>query len=723
MLVRKPAAVAANPYQEELVKKSIVMLCLMLGLALAAGPANMPAPKVVNDVNPAAPRKASLRPSSAFMVPPETVWTKALTGTYNVGVTPVQDTLMWVSAGQSELRIYIFNIKDPARPLIDSFAQTGGPTGWGIRDMAWKASTDEVFAGFDNRTYHVYNATTHVPNNTYMISGYSGTVRGMAYSASEDSCWTCDFATSPMTKFSITGTNGHQVKAATEMGSAYGLALDTIQHCFWMSNAGTAGASPFWKIDYPDYTVSDSFNPSGWQMGGGCEIWMDTFLLALNQTTPDAVWCFKFDIVPPPDHDVGVFSITAPPATMGQDSIYPIVRIKNYGANPESIIPVTCWIDSLGTRVYAGTDTLAGPLAAGATAYDTFPTPWYAGPPGAEYAVTMFTELPGDLDLTNDTMVGSTQISGAVFSDTIHVRRLASVKPNIDGVINDGEWGGSVEYDISDLAGRGGSGPQPAGSVLAYYLYDSAAAFMYFAVDCPNSPGRTDYDQFGPYMDEDWSAYWSADSSEGNYWVEYVGGDSVIYRALLDLTPTVWIYGSVPGAVSRSSISSGHLQFETKVPVGTQKYQLNVMPGDTVGYFQYVAVSGGSFYNGWWPQTLLNANWANPQYYGTMIFETEVGIQEPPSAEFALYKASPTIVCDQARINYYVSGNSDVSLGVYDVTGKLVKTLAGGLIGPGVHNAVWDRTDNSGRRISNGTYFYRLAVDGKSVSSKAIVLK
>jgi hypothetical protein len=136
----------------------------MLVLALAPGLA-------VNDVNPAASPRT---PSGAFSTmdsPPTKEWAKVLNSTYSVGVTPVQDTLMWVSAGQSEMKIYIYNIKDPARPLIDSFPQTGGPTGWGIRDMAWKPSTNEVFAGFDNRMFHVYDATTHVPNHTYMVSG------------------------------------------------------------------------------------------------------------------------------------------------------------------------------------------------------------------------------------------------------------------------------------------------------------------------------------------------------------------------------------------------------------------------------------------------------------------------------------------------------------------------------------------------------------------------
>jgi flagellar hook assembly protein FlgD len=80
-------------------------------------------------------------------------------------------------------------------------------------------------------------------------------------------------------------------------------------------------------------------------------------------------------------------------------------------------------------------------------------------------------------------------------------------------------------------------------------------------------------------------------------------------------------------------------------------------------------------------------------------------------------------VRDLARISYSVSRTSRVDLGIYDVTGKLVRTLVDGKVEPGSQSIDWNRTDNGGRRVANGTYFYRLTVDGKSVSGKAIVLK
>jgi hypothetical protein len=182
--------------------------------------------------------------------------------------------------------------------------------------------------------------------------------------------------------------------------------------------------------------------------------------------------------------------------------------------------------------------------------------------------------------------------------------------------------------------------------------------------------------------------------------------------------------GQCPGCVSASSTTSGHLQLEAKIPFGSRKGDYTVDPGDTVKYFQYTAVGGGTQFIGWWPQSLVMSNWPNPAYYGVMWFDPEVGVEEGrvASVPYALYRVSNP-VRNSASISYYVGRRSDVSLGVYDVTGKLVKTLESGTFEPGVRNLVWSRTSESGGRVASGTYFYRLTVDGKSVSAKAVVLE
>jgi hypothetical protein len=526
-----------------------------------------------------------------------------------------------------------------------------------------------------------------------------------------------------MTKFSITGTNGHLVRAAAQMGSCYGLAFDSIQDCFWMTNAGAAGSSPTWKISYPGYTVTDSFNATGWDLGGGCDMWRDTFLLQLEQATPDMIWCMRFSIGGGPTHDVSLAQIKAPPAAMNPGSVTPKALIRNLGTSPEQGIPVTCWIDSAGTRVYNQTATYPGPLAPGAQDSIAMPTPWNSGPAGNAYNVTFFTALPGDEVPRNDTARQVTRISGAIVSDTIIFKRIPMFAPTIDGVIQPGEWTAAGCYDISDVAGRSGT-PRPLGSAFMYFMYDDA--FAYMAYDCPPQTARGDYDQFGPYVDENRSGTWSTDSSEGNHWVEVVGGqDSLVYRALLSTAPQVWrMPGQCPGCVSRSGVTSGHFQMEAKIPFGTRKGDWNVTPGDTIGFFEYTAQAPGNIYWGWWPQHLVMTNWANPAFYGFMWFDPALGTEEskPAAVPYALYRvANP--VRNSASISYYLGRHSGVSLGVYDVSGQLVKTLETGAFEPGVRTVTWNRTADNGSRVANGTYFYRLTVDGKSVSAKAVVVE
>jgi hypothetical protein len=83
----------------------------------------------------------------------------------------------------------------------------------------------------------------------------------------------------------------------------------------------------------------------------------------------------------------------------------------------------------------------------------------------------------------------------------------------------------------------------------------------------------------------------------------------------------------------------------------------------------------------------------------------------------------PTLFRDLVRISYSLGKTARVSLGIYDAGGALVRILVDGMVGPGARTATWNRTDQSGRRVATGTYFYRLSVNGKSVSGKTVVLQ
>ena len=66
----------------------------------------------------------------------------------------------------------------------------------------------------------------------------------------------------------------------------------------------------------------------------------------------------------------------------------------------------------------------------------------------------------------------------------------------------------------------------------------------------------------------------------------------------------------------------------------------------------------------------------------------------------------------------------DVILNVYDLNGKLVKTLVKDMKNTGKHSVVWDGSNQFGKSVANGMYIYKLiSSENLSISNKMILLK
>jgi flagellar hook assembly protein FlgD len=62
-----------------------------------------------------------------------------------------------------------------------------------------------------------------------------------------------------------------------------------------------------------------------------------------------------------------------------------------------------------------------------------------------------------------------------------------------------------------------------------------------------------------------------------------------------------------------------------------------------------------------------------------------------------------------------------VKLRLYDVTGRLVRTLLDAPAGPGKVQTQWDGADDHGARVASGRYYYKLETS-TSVQSKSLLL-
>jgi hypothetical protein len=76
------------------------------------------------------------------------------------------------------------------------------------------------------------------------------------------------------------------------------------------------------------------------------------------------------------------------------------------------------------------------------------------------------------------------------------------------------------------------------------------------------------------------------------------------------------------------------------------------------------------------------------------------------------------------RIEYKLPGNrTRVSVVVYDVSGRKVRTLVNGEKDAGRHVVDWDGRDEGGRPVGSGVYFYRMVAAGFSDVRKMVLLK
>ncbi len=78
----------------------------------------------------------------------------------------------------------------------------------------------------------------------------------------------------------------------------------------------------------------------------------------------------------------------------------------------------------------------------------------------------------------------------------------------------------------------------------------------------------------------------------------------------------------------------------------------------------------------------------------------------------------------EARIAFGITKTEKVEVKVYDVTGRLVKTVANQVFAGGQEHVVrWDGTDNQGQLVSRGVYFYQLRSPSFVSEKKLTVLK
>ncbi len=91
--------------------------------------------------------------------------------------------------------------------------------------------------------------------------------------------------------------------------------------------------------------------------------------------------------------------------------------------------------------------------------------------------------------------------------------------------------------------------------------------------------------------------------------------------------------------------------------------------------------------------------------------------------QYQLFTNYPNPFNPTTTISYALPAAAQVRIHVFDLTGRLVKTLVDSEQQPGMHSITWDAKDDAGKEVANGMYICRMTAGGEVLHQKMILAK
>jgi len=110
------------------------------------------------------------------------------------------------------------------------------------------------------------------------------------------------------------------------------------------------------------------------------------------------------------------------------------------------------------------------------------------------------------------------------------------------------------------------------------------------------------------------------------------------------------------------------------------------------------------------------------QVYNTGV-TTNAPTNNPAIISFKLDQNYPNPFNPETTISYSIQKSSNIKLEIYDINGRLVKTIVNDFLNAGNYNTVWDGSNALGNKVASGAYFYQLKSNGFVTVKKMILLK
>jgi hypothetical protein len=120
-----------------------------------------------------------------------------------------------------------------------------------------------------------------------------------------------------------------------------------------------------------------------------------------------------------------------------------------------------------------------------------------------------------------------------------------------------------------------------------------------------------------------------------------------------------------------------------------------------------------------------------PDSVYSFIVDVTLDIDDDPSTDpflprsFSLSQNYPNPFNPSTTIDYGVPEGEEVlvDLRIYELRGRLIRSLVREEKMPGSYSVHWDGRDEMGRAVGSGVYFYRLEAGKSSLTKKMVVMR
>jgi hypothetical protein len=94
-----------------------------------------------------------------------------------------------------------------------------------------------------------------------------------------------------------------------------------------------------------------------------------------------------------------------------------------------------------------------------------------------------------------------------------------------------------------------------------------------------------------------------------------------------------------------------------------------------------------------------------------------------PPKPLTLFQNYPNPFNPSTIISFYLPAPGHVTLDIFDIQGRKIRTLIDAEKDPGTHDVIWNGTNDTGNTVASGVYYYRLVAGKKAITKKLILLR